>query len=72
MALAIVNKLLHGPTTRLKAAVAAGDAGLPAAAERLFGLEGEPAAPAARAGEAPASEPTPQAGGPSAPARMGS
>jgi glutamyl-tRNA reductase len=42
MALAIVNKLLHGPTARLKKAVASGDTDLPAAAERLFGLEAEP------------------------------
>jgi glutamyl-tRNA reductase len=68
MAQAIVNKLLHGPTSRLKQAAAAGDAGLPAAAERLFGLEAEAHAAAAPAAEAS----PPQAGPQSPPARMGS
>jgi glutamyl-tRNA reductase len=40
MALAIVNKLLHGPTARLKEAAAAGDTSLPGAAAQLFGVDG--------------------------------
>ena len=43
MALAIVNKLLHGPTARLKEAAATGDTSLPGAAAKLFGVEGEEA-----------------------------
>jgi glutamyl-tRNA reductase len=43
MALAIVNKLLHGPTARLKEAAANGDTSLPGAAAKLFGVEGEEA-----------------------------
>ena len=39
MAQAIVNKLLHGPTSRLKEAAAAGDTSLPGAAAALFGLD---------------------------------
>jgi len=39
MAQAIVNKLLHGPTMRLKDAAASGDSSLPGAAAALFGLE---------------------------------
>ncbi len=42
MAQAIVNKLLHGPTTRLKAAASSGDGDLPGAAAELFGIENEP------------------------------
>jgi glutamyl-tRNA reductase len=53
MARAIVNKLLHGPTTRLKEAAASGDPELPGAAARLFGIDGaageETAAPAGEA-----------------------
>jgi glutamyl-tRNA reductase len=41
MAHAIVNKLLHGPTARLKQAAASGDSGLPGAAAELFGIEAE-------------------------------
>jgi len=41
MARAIVNKLLHGPTARLKAAASSGDTALPGAAAQLFGIEGE-------------------------------
>jgi glutamyl-tRNA reductase len=44
MARAIVNKLLHDPTARLKEAAASGDSSLPGAAAELFGLEGEPPA----------------------------
>jgi glutamyl-tRNA reductase len=39
MAQAIVNKLLHGPTSRLKEAAASGDTDLPGAAAALFGLD---------------------------------
>jgi glutamyl-tRNA reductase len=39
MAQAIVNKLLHGPTSRLKEAAASGDSSLPGAAAALFGIE---------------------------------
>jgi glutamyl-tRNA reductase len=61
MAQAIVNKLLHAPTARLRKAAAAGDADLPAAAARLFGIEGdapeaEPA-PARDAGDPGGGEP---------------
>jgi glutamyl-tRNA reductase len=44
MARAIVNKLLHGPTTRLKEAASSGDSALPGAAAALFGLGSEAAA----------------------------
>ncbi len=49
MAQAIVNKLLHGPTARLKAAAASGDGALPGAAAELFGIEGGDGAPGQRA-----------------------
>jgi glutamyl-tRNA reductase len=39
MAQAIVNKLLHGPTMRLKEAATSGDSALPGATAALFGLE---------------------------------
>ncbi|MFL5299833.1 MAG: glutamyl-tRNA reductase, partial [Anaeromyxobacteraceae bacterium] len=39
MARAIVNKLLHGPTARLKEAASSGDSALPGAAAELFGIE---------------------------------
>ncbi len=42
MAKAIVNKLLHGPTARLKEAAASGDDTLPGAAAELFGIGNEP------------------------------
>lgn len=42
MARAIVNKLLHGPTARLKEAASSGDDALPGAAAELFGLAEEP------------------------------
>jgi glutamyl-tRNA reductase len=57
MARAIVNKLLHGPTAKLKEAATTGDASLPGAAAQLFGLElqaGEEAGPAAAGRAAPA------------------
>jgi glutamyl-tRNA reductase len=44
MAHAIVNKLLHGPTTRLKEAAASGDGALPGAVAELFGIEADAAA----------------------------
>ncbi len=47
MAHAIVNKLLHGPTARLKEAAASGDSELPGAAAELFGV-GENENPRAR------------------------
>ena len=47
MAQAIVNKLLHGPTARLKEAAASGDSDLPGAAAELFGM-GEDEKPRAR------------------------
>jgi glutamyl-tRNA reductase len=47
MAQAIVNKLLHGPTARLKEAAASGDSDLPGAAAELFGV-GEDENPRAR------------------------
>ena len=47
MAQAIVNKLLHGPTARLKEAAASGDSDLPGAAAELFGM-GEEENPRAR------------------------
>jgi glutamyl-tRNA reductase len=42
MAQAIVNKLLHGPTAKLKAAASSGESDLPTAAAELFGIENEP------------------------------
>lgn len=58
MARAIVNKLLHAPTTRLKQAASNGDSLLPGVAADLFGIDGvqapEQAAPrAAQAAGAP-------------------
>jgi glutamyl-tRNA reductase len=48
MAQAIVNKLLHGPTSRLKEAAAHGDSDLPGAAAALFGLEEQESPPRSR------------------------
>ena len=48
MAQAIVNKLLHGPTARLKEAAASGDSDLPGAAAELFGVGEAEAPPRAR------------------------
>jgi glutamyl-tRNA reductase len=42
MAQAIVNKLLHLPTARLKQAASDGDSALPGAAAELFGIQDEP------------------------------
>ncbi len=53
MAQAIVNKLLHGPTARLKAAASSGDGALAGAAAELFGIESE--APSAGPSEGAAS-----------------
>jgi glutamyl-tRNA reductase len=44
MAQAIVNKLLHGPTARLKEAASSGDGSLAGAAAELFGIEESAAA----------------------------
>jgi len=53
MARAIVNKLLHVPTTRLKEAASNGDALLPGTVAQLFGLGAEvPAEPASAANPA--------------------
>jgi glutamyl-tRNA reductase len=63
MAQAIVNKLLHGPTARLKEAASSGDGALAGAAAELFGIEDEAAAAEERArtpSEAPR-DPTPSA-----------
>jgi len=57
MAQAIVNKLLHGPTSRLKEAAASGDGTLPGAAADLFGIAAEPPAGAPPASKPPAQEP---------------
>ncbi len=68
MAQAIVNKLLHAPTARLKKAAAAGDGDLAAAVAELFGIEADdpvaPAAAAQRCEDKPgdASTPEPAAG----------
>lgn len=51
MARAIVNKLLHGPTARLKEAASSGDGALATAAAELFGIE-ETQAAAQERGEA--------------------
>ncbi len=56
MAQAIVNKLLHGPTARLKDAAASGDGALAGAAAELFGIDGE-APPSVERDEARESEP---------------
>ena len=57
MAHAIVNKLLHRPTARLKEAAVSGDTSLPGAAAQLFGIEAELAQPEAAA--VPAADPAP-------------
>lgn len=53
MARAIVNKLLHGPTARLKQAASHGDSALPGAAAELFGIDDEGDAAPARRPDAP-------------------
>ncbi len=53
MARAIVNKLLHRPTARLKDAATSGDSALPGAAAELFGIEND------ERGEAASNESTP-------------
>jgi len=57
MAQAIVNKLLHGPTARLKEAAASGDGTLAGAAAELFGVEGEAPPAERKREEAKAGEP---------------
>jgi len=54
MAQAIVNKLLHGPTARLKEAASSGDGALAGAAAELFGIEEAPPAGNERGEAAPA------------------
>jgi glutamyl-tRNA reductase len=69
MAQAIVNKLLHGPTARLKEAASSGDGALAGAAAELFGIDGEAprSGPQAKAAAAdPAAAPSPAAGAPRA------
>jgi glutamyl-tRNA reductase len=58
MARAIVNKLLHGPTARLKEAASSGDGTLAGAAAELFGIEEAPEADAPRPGAPDPSTPT--------------
>jgi glutamyl-tRNA reductase len=58
MAQAIVNKLLHGPTARLKEAASSGDGALAGAAAELFGIE--EAALAERKGEGRADDGAPR------------
>jgi glutamyl-tRNA reductase len=50
MAQAIVNKLLHLPTSRLKQAASDGDSALPGVVAELFGIQDEPQAPRERSG----------------------
>jgi glutamyl-tRNA reductase len=52
MARAIVNKLLHCPTARLKEAASSGDTALPGAAAALFGFDNEPRTKTAEPGPA--------------------
>jgi glutamyl-tRNA reductase len=59
MAQAIVNKLLHGPTARLKDAASTGDGALAGAAAELFGIDEAPP-PEAKRGDAPAEEAAPR------------
>lgn len=59
MAQAIVNKLLHKPTTRLKEAAASGDGTLPSAAAALFGFENEAPSGAQKPARSPTSNRTP-------------
>jgi glutamyl-tRNA reductase len=67
MAQAIVNKLLHLPTARLKEAASSGDSALPGAAAALFGLD-EQVAPLRRERPVPGHEPLPRAAEAAAPA----
>ncbi len=57
MAQAIVNKLLHGPTAKLKQAASSGDTTRPGAAAELFGIEAD----AEAAADATAAPPPPRA-----------
>jgi glutamyl-tRNA reductase len=58
MAQAIVKKLLHAPTYRLKEAAAHGDSDLPGAAAALFGLEEDPKPGRGRRAGRPPATPT--------------
>jgi glutamyl-tRNA reductase len=60
MAQAIVNKLLHGPTARLKEAASSGDSALPGAAAELFGIEEPGREVEAPRAAAPAPDPEPE------------
>ena len=60
MAQAIVNKLLHGPTARLKAAASTGDGDLPGAAAELFGIDNEPTRPEGAPAQPPRAAPRPR------------
>jgi glutamyl-tRNA reductase len=59
MARAIVNKLLHGPTARLKEAASSGDGTLAGAAAELFGIEEAPAPSGKERGPREPGPPTP-------------
>jgi glutamyl-tRNA reductase len=61
MAQAIVNKLLHGPTSRLKEAAASGDSSLPGAAAELFGVESDSAENPPNERRRPGDDPAPPA-----------
>jgi glutamyl-tRNA reductase len=61
MARAIVNKLLHGPTARLKDAASSGDGTLAGAAAELFGIEEVPAPSGEEPGPREPRPPTPTA-----------
>ncbi|MBI5069778.1 MAG: glutamyl-tRNA reductase [Deltaproteobacteria bacterium] len=67
MAKAIVNKLLHLPTVRLKDAAQSGDPALPGLAAQLFGIEPEAAVEADPARPLPAPPPAAVAGATSLP-----
>ena len=56
MAQAIVNKLLHGPTARLKEAASSGDGALAGAAAELFGIDDAAAAAGSGSGGRDAGE----------------
>jgi glutamyl-tRNA reductase len=60
MAQAIVNKLLHLPTVKLKAAAAVGESALAGAAAELFGLDQDPASGRRRAPLPDEADPRPE------------
>lgn len=69
MAQAIVNKLLHLPTVRLKESAATGDGSLAGVVAELFGIEAAEAAPAAAPAPARAAQGGAAAAAATAPAR---